>query len=168
MGAKVYLIADTHFRHENIIKYCSRPFKDVTHMNEVLIKNWNEVVGPEDIVWHLGDFALGSREEISRIFTRLNGRKKLIMGNHDRLPEEVFRKIGFETVSRYPIVYDKSLILSHAPLAREICIGELKNIYGHVHNHYDEYAPPGTGHCVSVENIDYTPILLSDVMKNIK
>ena len=50
-----FIIADTHFFHENIIDYCDRPFKDWQEMNAVMIERWNEVVTPEDEVYHLGD-----------------------------------------------------------------------------------------------------------------
>lgn len=52
-------------------------------MNEVLIKNWNETVGPDDTVYHLGDLALGDKSSWEGIFSRLNGYKVLIVGNHD-------------------------------------------------------------------------------------
>lgn len=58
-GSGVFFTSDTHFNHANIIRFCNRPFKDVSHMNEAIISNWNRVVGPEDIVFHLGDFCLG-------------------------------------------------------------------------------------------------------------
>ena len=82
-----YFTSDTHFGHANIIKYCNRPFKDVSHMNEVLIANWNAVVGEDDVVYHLGDVALGPWTEWDGILTRLNGRKVLVVGNHDRIFE---------------------------------------------------------------------------------
>ena len=51
---KVWFTADTHFGHKNIIRYCQRPFVDVEEMNRVLIENWNSVVSPDDLVFHLG------------------------------------------------------------------------------------------------------------------
>ena len=62
-GSGVFFTSDTHFNHTNIIRFCSRPFKDVEHMNETLIANWNRVVGPDNIVFHLGDFCLGGSAE---------------------------------------------------------------------------------------------------------
>ena len=79
----IYFTSDTHFNHSNILTYCSRPWKTVEEMNEGLIKNWNEVVKPEDVVYHLGDFAMGNRKLIPDILARLNGRIVLVRGNHD-------------------------------------------------------------------------------------
>ena len=62
-GSRVFFTSDTHFNHTNIIRFCNRPFKDVIHMNETIIANWNSVVGPDDIIFHLGDFCLGGSAE---------------------------------------------------------------------------------------------------------
>lgn len=53
-----YFIADMHFNHENIIRYCNRPFENSNEMNEYIIK-WNSVVTENDIVYHLGDVGFG-------------------------------------------------------------------------------------------------------------
>ena len=53
----LWLTSDLHFGHENIIRYCDRPFADVDAMNRALVDRWNEVVGDDDVVWVLGDFA---------------------------------------------------------------------------------------------------------------
>jgi calcineurin-like phosphoesterase family protein len=80
-----FFTADTHFGHANIIRYCGRPFASVEEMDEAMIATWNTVVGKEDTVFHLGDFALGTdAKSIRAVFARLNGRKRLIVGNHDR------------------------------------------------------------------------------------
>lgn len=77
---RVFGIADTHFSHEKIIQYCNRPFKSVEEMNRVMLKNWNNTVGKNDLVLHLGDLYLGKKAEAREFLTKLNGRKILIMG----------------------------------------------------------------------------------------
>lgn len=75
-------IADTHFSHANIIKYCNRPFSHVGEMNAAMIENWNSVVKHGDTVYHLGDFSLG-QGAAEPLFDRLNGDIHLVLGNHD-------------------------------------------------------------------------------------
>jgi len=111
--SNIFFISDTHFNWKSIIKYDNRPFSSVEEMNEQLIKNWNGIVKSNDIVYHLGDFALG------RVFdfkTRLRGNVHLILGNHDKL--NCKEKKLFTTVS--DIKYLKStaprIIMCHYPL----------------------------------------------------
>ena len=80
---KIYFTSDTHFSHEAIIKYCCRPFKTVEKMDEALVKNWNEVVPEDGIVFHLGDVGFGQPKYINDILRRLNGKIYLVIGNHD-------------------------------------------------------------------------------------
>ena len=81
---KTFVISDTHFGHTNIIKYIDRPFTDVKQMDDTMIERWNSVVGPDDWVWHLGDFAFTKdKDECRLLFDKLNGHKALIVGNHD-------------------------------------------------------------------------------------
>lgn len=83
MPGKTWFTADTHFGHANIIGYCKRPFTSVAEMDAALIANWNAVVGPNDDVWHLGDFAIGGGATADAYLSRLNGQKHLVWGNHD-------------------------------------------------------------------------------------
>lgn len=80
----IWFTSDTHFSHKNIIKYCERPFTDTDHMDDVIIQRWNEVVKPEDMVYHLGDIALGPIDKSLAKIARLNGHKIAVLGNHDR------------------------------------------------------------------------------------
>ena len=75
----IYFTSDTHFRHSRIIELCNRPFGDVEEMNEVMIANWNRVVGKDDIIFHLGDFCFGGSEVWNSILDRLNGKIYLIL-----------------------------------------------------------------------------------------
>ena len=82
-----FCTSDTHFGHALMLSptACNRPFESTAEMDEALIANWNAVVGHEDIVYHLGDFAfrLNDERRVRSIFHRLNGRKILVLGNHD-------------------------------------------------------------------------------------
>lgn len=78
-----WFTADTHFGHANIIRYSQRPFDSAQVMDAALIENWNQVVGPKDTIYHLGDFTLAGREAASQYFAPLNGRISIVPGGHD-------------------------------------------------------------------------------------
>lgn len=83
-----FVTSDLHLGHENIIKYCNRPFKDGNDMNTKLIHNWNQRVKKEDTVYHLGDFCFKGGMEggvIKALFweKQLNGKIIFLRGNHD-------------------------------------------------------------------------------------
>lgn len=76
-----WIISDTHFFHKNIGKYCNRP----ENWQDLIVKNWNDLISPSEPVLHLGDFALGKKINFELLTSMLNGRLFLIRGNHDRL-----------------------------------------------------------------------------------
>jgi len=78
-----HFTSDLHFGHANVILYCDRPFKNTKQMDKFLIFQWNCYVAPQDEVYVLGDFAL-NRNALSVIGPKLNGKKFLISGNHDK------------------------------------------------------------------------------------
>jgi calcineurin-like phosphoesterase family protein len=82
---KVWFTSDSHACHRNIIKYSNRPFKCVDEMNTQLVKNWNELVNPGDLTFHLGDFCFGDLSQWENFRNQLNGDIILIKGNHDKL-----------------------------------------------------------------------------------
>ena len=127
-------------------------------MDKAIIKNWNEAVSNKDLVIHLGDVALCGKERFKQIMSQLNGRKMLIRGNHDNWTDEFYREVGFEYVSRYPIVWNEFYILSHAPLQVFQNV-PYKNIFGHVHND-PLYQDTDNMQCVCVERTNYRPVLL--------
>ena len=83
----VWYTADLHFGHARIIELCGRPFASVEEMDQALIDNFNAVVADEDILWILGDLALGKLDDSLAKVAQLKGRKRLIPGNHDRVFE---------------------------------------------------------------------------------
>jgi len=172
--ARVWFISDTHFYHGNIIRYCNRPWfskrdekgspvilpQDTDRMNADMIKNWNQTVGSDDVVWHLGDFA---REETSLnmvrdVVTQLSGKINLVMGNHDSMSIKKYLQCGFNRVYDYPVIFDDTFILSHEPIAQTDKLGGYTNIFGHVHNNgqYQTFTPNSV--CVCVERHNYAPI----------
>jgi len=80
-----YITSDTHIQHENIIKYCDRPFRDIKEMNNTIIYNWNKVVKQEDTVIFCGDFGFFKRgpHNLQHYLDKLNGNIIPIKGNHD-------------------------------------------------------------------------------------
>jgi len=83
----IYFIADCHFGHSAIIKYCNRPFKDIETMNKVIIHNWNKRVKKDDVVIHNGDFAFeggkqGGTRKAKYWGSQLNGKIIFMEGNH--------------------------------------------------------------------------------------
>lgn len=131
----IYFISDTHFNHENIIKYCNRPFNNVEEMNEAIIAKWNEVIKEDDEVYHLGDFALGRKENIAKITSKLNGVKYIIRGNHDRWSAKTYEELGFKVLRNPPIRIDShKIILSHIPIPDKQMPEGYINVHGHIHN----------------------------------
>lgn len=96
--SQTFFTSDTHFGHVNILAYCKRPFRSVGEMNEAIVQRWNERVQPEDTVYHLGDFAMGKKDETLPYGKRLNGHKVLIVGNHDAPAKRMIADAGFEQV----------------------------------------------------------------------
>ena len=165
--AKDYFIADTHFGHDAIIRYENRPFKDTKNQEEYLIKNWNDIVKPEDTVYVLGDFGMSdSKKETERLCRMLNGNKILVRGNHDTQEPEWYRQCGFKEASPWPIIYQNFWILSHEPLY----INEnmpYANIYGHVHANPTYKDVSRQSVCVCVERTEYKPISFEELRKKV-
>ena len=134
-------IADLHFDDDSIIAYDNRPFNSTEEMNEALIENWNRAVtDPEDLTWILGDFCSGDAERWKGLLSRLNGRKALIIGNHDD-PEAVAGAHScFEDVAEYREILDRErhVVLCHYPIVafRDHYFGWY-HLYGHVHSSYE-------------------------------
>lgn len=184
---KTYFISDTHFHHKNILRYePSRldALKDFLGVDlgsftddeenqeallkahdDMLIKNWNDVVKGDDFVWFLGDLCCCGKERAREITSRLNGRKRMIKGNHDVWSDDFYRSLGFEYVSKYPVVLKKKFILSHAPLDNEST--QFYNIYGHIHLEHCKHIPTKTdfSQCVCVERQNFKPIRIEEFDK---
>lgn len=164
-----FLISDTHFGDEDIIKYENRPFGSVDDMNEKLIYNWNQTVHGNDVVYVLGDFC-SPMEDAKKILEQLRGIKILILGNHDNIYSlREWRDLGFFNVIDTPILYKNFYLLSHEPLY----VNEnmpYANIFGHVHSNptYQDISTRSACVCVERKFMHYAPIEFSAVANMIK
>ena len=147
-----FFTADEHYGHKNIIKYCNRPFENVTQMNQQLIKRHNEVVKPTDIVIHAGDFTLS--KDASQYIEQLVGINVFLRGSHD-----YWLKDG-------PFLWEKTIngqhvVVSHYPMLSwpKSYYGSWQ-LYGHVHGkgqHYKNQVDIG------VDCWGFYPVRLSQV-----
>lgn len=174
---KKFYIADTHLSHTNIIGYCERPFAHVNAMNETLIRRWNATVDQNDIVYHLGDFAFGlsNEEPIRRVFDQLNGRKFLILGNHDiRRDGSVHPTIAALTWAAPPVhaieIKDEGQRVYLAHYAHRAWPGQHHgawHFYGHSHG-----TLPGIGRSrdvgVDLMDVNFTPRTFRELTKDME
>lgn len=162
---KVFLYSDPHFGHSNIIEYESRPFDNVEQMNETLITNWNETVSSEDMVYVLGDISFYNFSKTEEIIKGLNGRKRLLLGNHDRHRSLTWWKnTGFEEVYEYPICYGGFYWFSHEPMYINSHMPYV-NVHGHIHGQKYESKQYVN---VSVEHTNYAPVLFGLISDKFK
>ena len=135
-------------------------------MNKTLMSNWNSIVGKNDEVIVVGDFALMSKDNIIDIGRQLKGRKTLILGNHDGASIQTYYDAGFQIVSKYPIVINNFAIVSHMPLFTNTN-SPYVNIFAHVHDDKNYKDVSSCGFCVSAERLNYTPVLYEEVKSRI-
>ena len=167
-----WFTSDTHFFHKNIIRYCNRPWNsgkdeagniiatddDVKRMNDDIVARWNSVVSKSSIVWHLGDFSFGGKENLEHIFPKLNGKINLVMGNHDHNKIKYYYDVGFHRVYDKKVLIHDFVILTHAPLMFLNENTPFFQIFGHVHDSLAYPTWSKTGCCACVERHDYYPI----------
>lgn len=164
---KIWFTADTHFGHANIIDFCDRPFPSVCKMNGKLVELWNKVVKEDDIVFHLGDFALTNTKTVQHILDSLNGKIHLIAGNHEKsVLKPAHIREQFETVSdilEIEVEDDElgigfaPIVLCHYPLLRwNRAHHGAWHLFGHVHGNVEHYN--NNAHDVGVDVNNYAPV----------
>lgn len=159
----IFVTSDHHFFHRNIIDYENRPFPNITTMNDVMIHRWNSIISDDDIVVHLGDFALTNFDNTKEVFDKLNGRKYLIMGNHDnRRSKGWWRRIGFLEV--FPELQVDDYILTHKPIPEGGIPDGKTNIHGHCHTkeYFGQENPQYWNVCVENTAFFPVPLLVSE------
>ena len=142
-----------------------------TPMETQIVNKWNSVVSKYDTVFHLGDFSFCNFEKTQSVFSRLNGKIHIIMGNHYRNRSvNWFRNVGFYQVYEYPICYKGFFWLSHAPMTL-VENSNYVNVHGHIHSpgrlkQYESILSENHHINVCVEKINFTPLLLEDMIAN--
>lgn len=156
----VWFISDTHFGHANIIKYCNRPFDTVEQMDQVLIANWNSLIRPKDLVYHLGDVGFGNLESI---LNELHGRKILILGNHDATALKVAAAFKEITPLKTISINKQRIILCHYCMrVWEKSHHNSWHLYGHSHGTLE---PIGKSWDVGVDNNNFSPLNLDSIIE---
>ncbi len=120
--SNIFFIADLHFGHKKVIEF------EKEH-DEELVRRWNARVTKKDSVWVLGDFCFGKQN--LEIAGRLNGTKRLVMGNHDMYPAADYLKYFTRICG---VVEFKGMILSHIPVHESQFERYTHNIHGHLHS----------------------------------
>ena len=161
--------SDLHFGHEHIIQFNHRPFRNVTEMNRQLISNYNAVVQPEDTVYLLGDLSFQiSVEKANALIAQLNGKKHLILGNHDKsYAPELFEEI---LIYRDLREMQKWWVLMHYPLLewRRERHGAI-HLHGHIHskgldNNLSNLQKGIRRYDVGVDANGYYPVAMSTIL----
>lgn len=181
MTRNIWIISDLHLNHKNSLVFKNRDgshmrsFADVDEMNETIIDNWNKTVSEGDIVYNLGDVFFGSPDQADILLERLNGKKRLILGNHDILEKKhtaVYVK-HFQKIMVWRMFTEFGFLATHVPVhSEQFEYKGLKNCHGHVHG--NNVLDPVTGLDdpryinVCVEKINYTPVHVEDLRKRIR
>ena len=157
----IFFTADTHFGDHRTINIWKRPFASVAEMDALLIDRWNDVVGPEDSVWHLGDVARRPAD-VPDLLARLHGTKHLLRGNND--PDATLMAQGWASVGDYAEmeIDGHRLVLCHYPFRS--WNGQHKralNLHGHSHG---RLKPLLRQYDVGVDVHDFTPVTLERLL----
>ena len=129
-----FVTSDWHIGHANSIKFDNRPFRDLDHMHEILIKNYNATVPENGICYFLGDMGLSNKDQMIEIIKSLNGTKVLVLGNHDK--GITMLESCFDIVVNGLVLYiaGERVTLSHCPL---------KGLYREPTDHFENPARRG-------------------------
>jgi calcineurin-like phosphoesterase family protein len=132
-----WVVSDTHFYHENILKFTDdlgnpiRPFKTIQEMHDCFVDNWNSCVRDGDTVLHVGDVTWKHCPEFASIMGKLKGRKKLLIGNHDD-PKKLAPY--FSSLGLWRVFKNHGFVVSHVPVAPECFPHNVwVNVHGHTH-----------------------------------
>lgn len=149
-----FFTSDQHFFHKKILEYCpDRKGSTVAEMNELLLQAWNDKVGQDDTVYHLGDVSFGGHDETLDILNRLHGKIHLVLGNHDKLMKTEKIRQRFESVQEYKTLkLDGShIVLFHFPIESwDRRSYNSWHLHGHVHHNTSHGGVPAVANRMDV------------------
>lgn len=181
-----FFASDHHFGHANILNFETfegeplRKFASVEEMDEHMIAQHNKVVGQKDTCWFLGDVVI-NRRFLTHI-QRMNGRKRLVLGNHDIFKNKDYYNAGFEDLHAFR-KFD-GFVTTHIPVHGDSMGRWGRNVHGHLHSNrvkkaygvdaktgevkYSATIPDPRYYCVCMEQLDdYTPISIDELRAKI-
>ena len=127
-----FVTADLHFDHAAILKHTGRPFRDLDDMNRSLVEKWNDLVHKRDLVYILGDFAFKNH---AHWLDQLNGKKILILGNHDEMSQKCLEKFREVHESHFCKINGVWVYLNHyACLTWQNCHYGTYHLFAHSHD----------------------------------
>ena len=178
MEKKIWFTSDTHFGHIKDFLWSPRGFNSIQEHDETIIHNWNEVIGPEDEVYHLGDVMLNDNEHGLECIKRLNGKIHIILGNHDT---ETRASLYLHCPNIETIDYARELKigkyyfwLCHYPTVTanydddKPWAKHLINIYGHTHQQTKFYNDNPYMYCVCLDAHNNYPVSLEQILEDVK
>jgi calcineurin-like phosphoesterase family protein len=154
----IFFTADQHFYHNNIIKYCNRPFANVEEMNRTLMINWNNKVGQKDIVYILGDLSFKYSDEM---LDKLNGQKILVTGDHDK--NSIIFKDKFLRIEKLLKIEEQGQTIVLCHYCMRVWPKSHFNswhLFGHSHGHLE---PIGKSWDVGVDKNNFTPLSFDEI-----
>lgn len=173
----IWFTSDLHLSHANSILHNNRPFASAQQMDEEIIKRWNSKIGEFDTVYVLGDVCWGwNSKRIHDTFSKMNGIKYLIIGNHDRIGPHQLSNVWVEiTPYKRIMINNDRVILSHYPILDwDGAYYGAYHLYGHCHGNLDlsEYTKLVKHHntrCmdVGVDTHNYYPWSWDEIVKKL-
>ena len=174
----IWFTSDLHLSHTNVLKHSNRPFASIEQMNEEIIKKWNKKVAQNDVIYVLGDVCWNwNSKQINETFSKMNGIKYLIIGNHDKLNHHLKSNVWVEiTPYKRIVINDDRIVLSHYPIAEWDCAWRgAYHLYGHCHGNFNlaEYTksmPHKNTRCldVGVDCHNYEPWSWEEIKERLK
>lgn len=166
----IFYTSDHHWGHANIIKYQNRPHGSVGEMDQDMISKWNAVVGPNDTVYHLGDFSFYHPPQVLALRQRLMGHIHLLWGNHDKRVKEAAKLYPtlFDSVGEYKELVDSGEHITLCHYAMRVWNKSHRGslmLYGHSHGQLNDN---NQSLDVGVDAWGFYPVTLTEIKKRMK